>query len=630
MNQAKIEIDNSNMIPLIASPDFYGDEDVYLRELLQNAYDACMTRRAFEMSWGTEFLEYSEAHALNSIRKLFEPKISISYSSLSQRLSIEDNGIGMNDHDMERYVSKIGCSYYASEEFAHQQLKYEPVGHFGIGLLSCFMVSRGIMIESKKDACVNTAWNISSLQSLEPVTAKWFENTGEVEYIYSNREESGSRVTLALKPKYAARVSQQGLVRLVRKYMLCQPFPIEIDFDDRRTVLEERNTILDNPFADVLGIVSIPLADEDIEGYIWLYPSKYREMFGISRLYQQGFWVADGLELKPEWVRDMTYQLHIKTRFFTLRASRDNLDCESFRELRELIGQKIVDHFARNPIGLNQYLGSGKGPVISEYEEEAKLLAKAVMVDVFLKGREISLSIETILHGFRGKVVRIAFIPKALFDHYSKNYFSEFRRFLKENRLIVFDRNRDIFCQFLAPYRKTQRYVISEYPGILYEDMVADFQIEKNVILYRNSYSLRPPKLGYEDIFCIVLNQKSETLQLLVNEEHRLYQMLEPVMYEPKVHRMLEVILENIKQRILNSQKAWDKIVDFGGSIVDEWNQALVPSVQSVWCLESDFAVSVNEFILKQFSKKELVELGLVGLEFHRDDFISWWYMPKE
>lgn len=631
MNTTTVDIQNSNLISILTSPGFYGDEDVYMRELLQNAIDACMTRNAYEWSWGTEFLEMEEARALNSMRKPFEGKICISYSSMTQRLTVEDNGVGINGADIEKYISRIGESYYNSQDFQMQQLKYEPVSQFGIGLLSCFMVSRALLIESKKDKCVNTAWNIMDKQSLEAITAKWFEGTGEIEYVPSNRKESGSKVTLVLKPKYAMRLSLQKLVSLVERFMLYQPFPIEVAFDDRHTVVHNRKRILDNPYMDVLGIVSIRIEDELMEGYIWIYTSKHSSMFGDSVLYQQGFFVGKNLDIKPEWVRDMTYQIHIKKQFLTLRAARDGVaDDEYLKDLRGLIGQKIVTHFSKNPIGLNQYLSSGRRQVLTEYTEEMELLGKAVMVDVFLKGREVSLPIETIVHGFRGKVIRIAFISKGLFLYFQKNYFADFRNFLKENKLIVFEKNRDIFCQFLAPYVKSQRYVVSESPGVIYDDMVADFHMEKSVVPYRNTYRLRPEKLGYDDLFCIVTNEGQKTLELLLNEEHRLYKMLAPVMNEPKVHHMLSVILENIKQRIINSQNRWDKLVDFGGIFVDDWNPELVPSVQSIWCLETDFVVSVNEYIQSCLSHKELVEYGLVGLEFRRDDFISWWFMPRE
>lgn len=68
MNQCHIDLNQDNMIAAFSSPQFYGDTEVYIRELLQNAFDACNTRAALEWSWGTEFLEIEEARAINSMR----------------------------------------------------------------------------------------------------------------------------------------------------------------------------------------------------------------------------------------------------------------------------------------------------------------------------------------------------------------------------------------------------------------------------------------------------------------------------------------------------------------------------------------------------------------------------------
>lgn len=634
MHQCHIDLNQDNMISNFASPAFYGDTEAYIRELLQNAMDACNTRAALEWSWGTEFLEMEEARAINSMREPFHPKICIEYSSLTQRLTIEDNGIGINGGDIENYVSKIGSSYYKSETFAIQKLQYEPIAHYGVGMLSCFMVARAILIESKKDKCVNTAWNITNKESLEPVMAKWLEGSDTIEYVNCNREESGSKITLVLKPKYAMKLTMQRLVGEIRKWMLYQPFPIEVAYDRKREVVYDSNWILDNPFADVLGVISIRLLDEFMEGYLWIYNSKHKALIGESCLYQQGFKVMDhpdDLGMKPEWLRHMTFHINIKKPFLTLRMTRDGVARdEKLKELRELIGKHVLKVFEPNPMSLNQYLNDGKGTVLTEYEDEMALLGKAVGVDVYLKGRLIELPIETIVQGFAGKVIRIAFITKGLFNYYRTNHPIDFQRFLKENQLIVFEKNRDIFCQMMAPYCKSRRYVISEYPGILYDDMVADFHMIRSVVPYRHSYSLYPAAIGYDDIFCLVTNNQGSTLDILLNKEHRLYKMLEPVMYHPKVHAILSIILENIKQRIINSNHGWSRIVDFGGLIVDDWDPTKVATLQAMWCLESDFAISVNEFVESRLTNKERAELGLVGFEFHRDDFISWWYMPRE
>ena len=220
MIRCEVEFEAQNLFSLLTGPEFYRDSNAYLKAVLQNAMDACNTRKALEWSFGTEFLELEEAKALNSMREPYMPEITISYSSISQRLTIEDNGIGMNAQDIERYVARVGSSYYTSEEFAQQQLDFEPVSRYGMGLLSAFVVSRAILIESKKDKSVNTAWNVMNRASLEAVTAKWMENSGTVEYIASGKEDSGSKVTLVLKPKYALKLTLQGMVRSIQHFML--------------------------------------------------------------------------------------------------------------------------------------------------------------------------------------------------------------------------------------------------------------------------------------------------------------------------------------------------------------------------------------------------------------------------
>ena len=271
MMQCKVKMESNLILDAVSGLQFYNGADVYIRELLANAIDACNTRAALEYSWGTEFLEMEEARMMNSMRPPYQPKISIVYNSMTQRLMVEDNGIGMNGQDIERYVSKIGKSYYTSESFEKQQLDYEPVSQFGMGMLSCFTVSRAMLIEAKKDKCVNTAWNIADQQEIEAITAKWLEGTDEIEYITSNRGTSGTKITLVLKPQYAMRLTHQGMVQAVRRYLMYPPLPIEVVYDQKKTILQDPNPILDNPLADIAGIVSIPIADEELEGYIWLY-----------------------------------------------------------------------------------------------------------------------------------------------------------------------------------------------------------------------------------------------------------------------------------------------------------------------------------------------------------------------
>jgi hypothetical protein len=633
MKTIKIDANYKNLISLLTSEQFYDTPDVFLRELLQNAYDACFTKQALEWSWGTEFLELEEAEKVNSVRRPFEGKIVVSYNSANGMLFVEDNGIGINEYDLEHYVAHVGNSFYTSEEFQQQRLKYEPISQFGIGLCSCFRVSRAILIESKKDKAINTAWNINDRQLLDPIAVKWFNGAENIEYINSNRSITGTRVTLALLPKFAMQMSLSYLVRTISSFMACQPIPIEIYYDKKKTTLFQPKMEID-PSAYVGGITTLQIDNDLLEGFIALYNSKHSHMIGDCELYQQGFKVAEDVSkipLKPEWLRYMYYQINIKKRFLNLKMTRDGVaHDDNLKQLRETIGQLIVGYFQKNQLSLGQYLEDGSSCVVlSEYENEMNLVQQAAYVHVFLRNQDIELLINTILNGFLGRDIRIAYMSHKLFEYFRDNFSVDFKTFLGKYNLIVFEKNRDMFTQFLTPYLKGQRYVISEIPGLIYTELTASIQMRKSISPYRNSIQLHPVDMVDDLLFCFVTNEQTGPLKLILNQNNRNALMLERASVNPKVANLRETIIENIKQRIINAQKPWDKIIDFGGSFVDEWTSDNAITVQSIWCLEEDFADYLNEFIHTKLNAIELADFGLEGLVFHKDDFINWWYMPK-
>lgn len=632
MKTVQVDFNSKNMISTFTSDQFYDSWDIFIRELLQNAYDACYARQALEWSWGTEFLELEQAEKVASVRRGYQPKIVISYSSSNGMFFVEDNGIGINEEDLLLYVSRVGSCYYTSDSYKNQRLKYEPISQFGIGLCSCFRVSRAILIESRKDKSINTAWNVMDRQSLEPIAAKWFNGADDIEYIASNRKLVGTRVTLALLPRFAMNMSMSAIVNAVKKYMICQPIPIDIYFDKKKVSLFQPK-IASSPSAYIVGITTLQVDTDLLEGYITLYNSRHKEMVEPSEIFQQGFRIAknaDEIGLKPEWIRHMAFRLNIKKRFLNLKITRDGIAYDdNFKQLREIMGQLILSYYQNNYMGLGQYLNDGRSNVLSEFESEMNTVAKALFVSVYLKGQQLELNIETIINGFLGQAIKIAFISQGLFDYYRRQYPAEFKAFLNKYNLIVFEKNREFFMQFLAPYVKGQRYEISSLPGITYIDVSADLHMKKSVSPYRKGYQAYPTKQVDDLIFCFVSNEQSGPFRIILNQNHRNVQLLEKCRDDARVNNFREVVIENIKQRIMNSKKHWDKIIDFGGSFVDEWKQETPMTVQAIWCLENDFADSLNAFIKQKFSWQDMVELGLEGLVFHRDDFINWWYMPR-
>lgn len=633
MNTIEISTNNQKMISFFASEQFYHSQDVFIRELLQNAYDACNTRQALEWSWGAEFLEATEAELLHAVRRDYVPRIVISYNSKSRVLFVEDNGIGINESDLHKYVASLGSSYYTSKAFRQQRLAYEPISQFGIGLCSCFQVSRAILIESKKSRTVNTAWNVSDRQSLEPIAAKWFRSGNTIEYVASSRTMVGTRITLVLEEDYARKMSLKFLVRVIQHYMVYQKIPIDIFFDNKKTTVHQPEMVRDNPYAYVLGVTTLLVQNDLLEGYFIIYHPRHSHLIEDSELYQQGFRVTenpDSLNLKPEWLQHLSFHLNIKKKLLNLNMARNGLSMdENTRQLRQQIGRMIISYFGKNPLGLTQYLPDGDKNILSRYENEMRLVEKAVYVSIYLKGQELDLSMETIMSGFFGKEVRVASISKELFHFFEDKYPVDFKSFIERYNMVVFEKNHDIFVQFFAPYMKSQKYVVSALPGIVYVDIIAEIHSKEQVSNFRNRYQLYPKPRAHESVFCFVTDIQGKYFEVIINENHRNAKLLSNCPNALVAYNLLEVIKENIKQRMMNHHSHWDKIIDFGGSFVEEWRGERCVTVQAIGCLENNFADSVNRFIRGKFSNMELRNLGLTDLEFKREDFLQWWYAAK-
>ena len=73
--------------------------------------------------------------------------IAIDVSTDNRVLTITDNGIGMNEHEIEYYLTKLGSSFYSSPEFGHN---FVPLSDLGIGILSTFMLAQKVEVETYK------------------------------------------------------------------------------------------------------------------------------------------------------------------------------------------------------------------------------------------------------------------------------------------------------------------------------------------------------------------------------------------------------------------------------------------------------------------------------------------------
>lgn len=119
---------------LLMGEKIYGSKQDGLRELLQNAIDAVLLMRDIEK---------------RNPYSVYFPIVGIEIDEDARQVVIFDNGVGMSQRILQNYFFNIGNSYYISDEFMAGEYVYQPIGHFGIGFLACFMLSSKIRLETK-------------------------------------------------------------------------------------------------------------------------------------------------------------------------------------------------------------------------------------------------------------------------------------------------------------------------------------------------------------------------------------------------------------------------------------------------------------------------------------------------
>ena len=103
MSKGKISVHTENLLPIIKKW-LYSDCDIFLRELVSNAQDAVTKHKKLVL--------VGEAQAEEAYR------IDVTINKAENTLSVSDNGIGMTDEEVEKYINQVAFS--GAEEFIKQ------------------------------------------------------------------------------------------------------------------------------------------------------------------------------------------------------------------------------------------------------------------------------------------------------------------------------------------------------------------------------------------------------------------------------------------------------------------------------------------------------------------------------
>lgn len=164
----RFQVNLAGMIDILSN-HLYDEKDVYIRELLQNATDAIRARKKLDPS-----IE-GEIH------------VSLSGKADEKTLILEDNGIGLTEEEVHAFLATIANSSKGEKKFEGQEAN-DFIGRFGIGLLSCFIVSDEIvMISTSKKNNETTEWRGKA------------DGTYSVRKLETETREPGTQVYLRLR-----------------------------------------------------------------------------------------------------------------------------------------------------------------------------------------------------------------------------------------------------------------------------------------------------------------------------------------------------------------------------------------------------------------------------------------------
>lgn len=132
----RFELDRGKLLDLLVGHTIYNDATVAIRELLQNAIDAVRYQN---------YLDTKVARAENRAIPAMG-SVKVHWNPSTRWITISDEGTGMSRSIIENNLMRVGASFYNSPEFESQNRDFVPISRFGIGILTCFMVSDDIEI----------------------------------------------------------------------------------------------------------------------------------------------------------------------------------------------------------------------------------------------------------------------------------------------------------------------------------------------------------------------------------------------------------------------------------------------------------------------------------------------------
>jgi len=325
----RFQIDLRGIISLL-SDHLYSSPEVYLRELLQNGVDAITARKKIDPSHGGEI----------------RAELILKDDDSPPTLVFTDDGIGLTEPEVHEFLATIGQSSKRGED-----VRNDYIGQFGIGLLSCFVVSDEIIVVTK------------SAKGGPPIEWRGRQDGTYSVRILETDAANGTQVYLRARASAAAFFEPARVQELLRHFGSLLPYPISLTAsgettkinaepppfrrtfesaaDRRVAMLAYGREVFDIEFFD-----SIPLTAKEggVDGVAFVLPfSPNLATKRTHRVYLKNMLLAEGGEdLLPEWA--FFVKCVINANALRPTASRESFyEDETLKLTRDRLGKCLRD-----------------------------------------------------------------------------------------------------------------------------------------------------------------------------------------------------------------------------------------------------------------------------------------------
>jgi molecular chaperone HtpG len=333
MPTGTLQVNLSGLLPIIRRY-LYTHTDVFLRELIANGVDACQKLLAIAPQEG---LSISPD----------ELKVEIFAYPAKNQLVIKDNGLGMTQEEVERFLNVIAAS--SAQEFAEKFRETDIIGFFGMGFYSAFMVAEKVEVltQSYRSDAKAVLWRGDGSENYE--------------WELSERPEGrGTTITLYLHKDYDEYAQVWKVREVAEKYARFLPISIYVEGSRINQVPLWRKHPTDLTEADYLKFyellypgrekpafyihlnIDYPFVLQGILYFPRLKPDLPIEKSGIQ-LYVKGMFITEELrDVLPEHL--MLLQGVMESNEIPLNVSRSQLQVDpTVRKISQYISRKVAE-----------------------------------------------------------------------------------------------------------------------------------------------------------------------------------------------------------------------------------------------------------------------------------------------